>query len=57
MKWLDLSGNEREAALQSVAERLDIDTPSVEKDWWVTTVLRYSKHRLLRICYSKVGHR
>lgn len=39
MKWLDLSGNEREAALQSVAEQLDIDTPSVEKDWWVTTML------------------
>lgn len=40
MKWLDLSINEREAALNTVAERLEIDTPSVEKDWWVTAVLR-----------------
>ncbi len=40
MKWLDLSIDERDAALQTVAERLDIDTPSVEKDWWVTAVLR-----------------
>lgn len=40
MKWLDLSISERQAALDSVAKRLEIDTPSVEKDWWVTAVLR-----------------
>lgn len=39
MKWLDLSINERQGALDTVAKRLEIDTPSVEKDWWVTTVL------------------
>ncbi len=39
MKWIDLSGDEREAALTTVAERLGIDTLSVEKDWWVTAVL------------------
>ena len=40
MKWLDLSVNERQGALDTVAKRLEIDTPSVEKDWWVTAVLR-----------------
>lgn len=39
MKWLDLSAEERDAALNTVAKQLDIDTPSVEKDWWVTAVL------------------
>ena len=39
MKWIDLSVDEREAALTTVAERLGIDTLSVEKDWWVTAVL------------------
>lgn len=39
MKWIDLSVDEREAALATVAERLGIDTLSVEKDWWVTAVL------------------
>jgi hypothetical protein len=36
MKWLDLSSEERDAALNTVSQQLDIDTPSVEKDWWVT---------------------
>ena len=40
MKWLDLSPIDREAALNTVAARYEIDTPSVEKDWWVTAVLR-----------------
>jgi predicted nucleotidyltransferase component of viral defense system len=40
MKWLDLSPEERDAALNTVSQQLDIDTPSVEKDWWVTAVLR-----------------
>lgn len=40
MKWLDLSSEERDAALNTVSQQLDIDTPSVEKDWWVTVVLR-----------------
>ena len=40
MKWLDLSVNERQGALDTVAKQLEIDTPSVEKDWWVTAVLR-----------------
>lgn len=40
MKWLDLSPIDREAALTTVAARYEIDTPSVEKDWWVTAVLR-----------------
>ena len=40
MKWLDLSVNERQGALDTVAKKLEIDTPSVEKDWWVTAVLR-----------------
>ena len=39
MKWLDLSAEERDAAINTVAEQLNIDTPSVEKDWWVTAVL------------------
>lgn len=39
MKWLDLSAEERDAALNTVAKQLDIDTPSVEKDWLVTAVL------------------
>lgn len=39
MKWLDLSVNERQGALDTVAKQLEIDTPSVEKDWWVTAVL------------------
>lgn len=39
MKWLDLSPEERDAALNTVSQQLDIDTPSVEKDWWVTAVL------------------
>ena len=42
MKWLDLSPIDREAALNTVAARYEIDTPSVEKDWWVTAVLRAS---------------
>ena len=40
MKWLDLSINERQGALDTIAKQLEIDTPSVEKDWWVTAVLR-----------------
>jgi predicted nucleotidyltransferase component of viral defense system len=40
MKWLDLSSEERDAALNTISQQLDIDTPSVEKDWWVTAVLR-----------------
>ena len=39
MKWIDLSADEREAALQTVSARLEIDALSVEKDWWVTAVL------------------
>ena len=30
MKWLDLSSEERDAALNTVSQQLDIDTPSVE---------------------------
>lgn len=39
MKWLNLTIDERQAALDTVAQRLEIDTLSVEKDWWVTAVL------------------
>ena len=44
MTWLDLSPEERDAALNTVSQQLDIDTPSVEKDWWVTAV---KKHTLI----------
>ena len=39
MQWINLPQIEREAALETVAKRYEIDTPSVEKDWWVTAVL------------------
>ena len=39
MKWFDLSNEEKEATLETVAKQLEIDTPSIEKDWWVTAVL------------------
>ena len=39
MQWINLPQIEREAALETVAKRYEIDTPSVEKDWCVTTVL------------------
>lgn len=39
MKWNELSIFDREAAINTVATRYEIDLPSVEKDWWVTAVL------------------
>ena len=39
MKWNELPILDREAAINTVATRYDIDMPSVEKDWWVTAVL------------------
>ncbi len=39
-KWQSLSASEQAAALQSVATRHNISAFAVEKDWWVTSVLK-----------------
>ena len=39
-KWLSLSTNERISALQSVARKHNISIHAVEKDWWVTVILK-----------------
>lgn len=40
MKWIELPPIDRDAALETIAKQYEIDTPSVEKDWWVTAVLK-----------------
>lgn len=39
-KWIDLDVAERRVILQTVSEGKNIDPESVEKDWWVTMVLK-----------------
>ena len=39
-RWIDLSEQERIAAAQSTASDKNIEERAVEKDWWVTAVLR-----------------
>ncbi len=39
-KWIELDEAEREVTAQAIAKGKGIDPESVEKDWWVTTVLK-----------------
>ena len=39
-KWIDSDLNERRLMLQEVAKARHISQKSVEKDWWVTMVLK-----------------
>ena len=39
-RWIDLSEQERIAAVQSTASDRTIEERAVEKDWWVTAVLK-----------------
>ena len=39
-KWIDLDMEERRVILRTVSEGKSIDPESVEKDWWVTMVLK-----------------
>lgn len=38
--WHNLEIDEKRAALQSVARKRIIDERAVEKDWWVTSILK-----------------
>lgn len=40
MIWQQLSEGERQAAVHTTAVGKNIDDRAVEKDWWVTTVLK-----------------
>ena len=40
MKWLQHDINERKVMLQQVAESIHLPDYAVEKDWWVTMVLK-----------------
>lgn len=40
MKWLDYTTDERNYMLQEVAARKRISRNAIEKDWWVTMVLK-----------------
>ena len=54
MMWKNLGRAEQIAAAQAVASKYNIDERSVEKDWWVTVVLkalfstRYSEYLLFK---------
>ena len=54
MMWKNLSLAEQIAATQAIASKYNIDERSVEKDWWVTAVLKalfstkYSEHLLFK---------
>lgn len=38
--WLDLALEEKTASVQAVARKRGIDERAVEKDWWVTAILK-----------------
>lgn len=40
MKFSDLQTKQQQQIIQSVANASQLDTQSVEKDWWVTQVLK-----------------
>lgn len=40
MLWQNLSKEEQIASIHAVAESKNIDERAVEKDWWVTVVLK-----------------
>lgn len=40
MNWIDLSVNDRKNVLETLKVKLQLDTASIEKDWWVTMVLK-----------------
>ncbi len=40
MNWIDLKLEEKLSILEALNIRLKLDKPSIEKDWWVTMVLR-----------------
>ena len=40
MKFSDLQSKQQQQIIQSVAIASQLDAQSVEKDWWVTQVLR-----------------
>ena len=40
MKFIDIPEEERKAILDSLQSNIGLHTAIIEKDWWVTTVLR-----------------
>ena len=40
MKWIDYNIDERNYMLQEIATQKQISLNAVEKDWWVTAVLK-----------------
>lgn len=40
MNWIDLKLDEKRLILDTLSVRLKLDQQSIEKDWWVTMVLR-----------------
>ena len=54
MQWINLPQIEREAALETVAKRYEIDTPSVEKEpIWIRKYVALSTPFLLNAHSSK----
>ena len=40
MNWIELSVEDRINVLETLKVKLKLDTASIEKDWWVTMVLK-----------------
>ena len=59
MKFIDLSKEDRTDVLDRVSSELNIRQREViEKDWWVTAVLRaISVFHTLNICHLREVHR
>lgn len=54
--WQNLDMSERIAAAQTTAANKNIEDRAVEKDWWVTAVLKaFSPPHAATICSSKAG--
>ena len=57
-KWIDLNLAERKVILQSVEDKEKLQqAAAIEKDWWVTAVLKALQYSVLCIVLLHPNHR